>query len=91
MEATCPISNKKFTISAAETKYCQDRSIPLPQMHPHERMRRILSFRNRTFLYNETCALTKKNILSQIQVKRHFVQLEDLMYDNFRNHFESTL
>ena len=77
MEATCTITGKHFSISDLEVNYCKAHKIPLPQTHPHERLKRILSFRNRTFLYNATCAFSKKSILSQIPPEKGFT-----IYDN---------
>jgi hypothetical protein len=66
MEATCIVSGKPFVISEKEIAYCRDHAIPLPRLHPHERLKRVLSFRNRTFLYNAICAASQKPILSCI-------------------------
>lgn len=77
MQATCSITGTPFTISAKEEAYCRDRGISLPSLHPHERLKRILSFRNRTFLYNTTCAFSNKPILSCIPPERGYT-----VYDN---------
>lgn len=72
MLSTCRLTGKPFTISAAEQAYCEENGIPLPTLHPIERLREMLVFRNRVFLYNTTCALTKKEILSQIPPETGF-------------------
>lgn len=60
----CITSGKPFTISEAEQIYCSERNLPLPQQHPHERLKHIANFRNRIYLYNTTCAKSKKTMLS---------------------------
>ncbi|MBI4835633.1 MAG: hypothetical protein HY817_00060 [Candidatus Abawacabacteria bacterium] len=72
MEATCIVTGKQFSISDHEQEYCHNAGIPLPKLHPQERLKRILNFRNRTFLYNTTCASSKKPILSCIPPDKGF-------------------
>lgn len=61
---TCLISGKQFAISPAEQDYCKQNGIPLPVVHPHERLRHMLVFRNRLYLYHDKCALSQKPMLS---------------------------
>jgi len=64
MQQTCRITGHVFEISDAEQAFCQREGIPLPTIHPRERMRQQLIFRNRKHLYHDVCALTKKPMLS---------------------------
>lgn len=77
MDVVCKLTGKKFVISDREAAYCRDRGLPLPTIHPNERLKRVLAFRNRTFLYNTICAFTKKPILSCIAPDKGFT-----IYDN---------
>jgi hypothetical protein len=77
MEAICKLTGRKFVISDREAAYCRDRGYPLPTIHPNERLKRLLAFRNRTFLCNTTCAFSKKPILSCIAPDKGFT-----IYDN---------
>lgn len=73
MEKVCITSGKKFTISDAEEKYCEERGMPLPQQDPWERFRHIASFRNRINLFNTTCALSGRPMLSCFPPDRGYI------------------
>lgn len=60
----CTITKQPFTISNREVAFCEENGIPLPTIAPYERLRNMLSFYNSIFLYNSTCDLTKKPMLS---------------------------
>ncbi len=77
IQAICKVSGKPFTISDKEEQYCRNAGIPLPKLHPHERIKLLLNFRNRTFLFNTTCAFSKKPILTSIPPERGYT-----VYDN---------
>ncbi|MCX6807438.1 MAG: hypothetical protein NTZ80_01335 [Patescibacteria group bacterium] len=64
MQQICVKTGKPFTISDFEQKYCEEHDIPLPVVHPIERLRNMAIFRNRPYLYNTTCGYSKKQILS---------------------------
>lgn len=62
----CSITKQSFTISEAEIAFCESNSIPLPIIAPYERLKQMLYFDNATHLYNGTCALSGKPMLSII-------------------------
>lgn len=69
---TCRITGKPFFISEKEVTYCKQHNIPLPTISPQERRKQMYSFSNAVFLYNTTCALSGKNILSCIPTNKGF-------------------
>lgn len=71
-EAVCKITGKKFVISDREIVYCNERGLPLPTESPFERLRHIAVFRNRINLYNTTCVLSGKSILSCFPPEKKF-------------------
>ncbi|MBI4835631.1 MAG: hypothetical protein HY817_00050 [Candidatus Abawacabacteria bacterium] len=72
MQAICKTTGKSFTISDREANYCKERGMQLPKQQPLERWRQIASFRNRINLFNTTCALTGRPILSCVPPDRGF-------------------
>lgn len=64
LKKICAITKKPFFISDQEIAFCESNQIPLPTIAPHERLREMLSFYNSIFLYNSTCDLTGKPMLS---------------------------
>ncbi|MFN8391289.1 MAG: hypothetical protein U0136_13435 [Bdellovibrionota bacterium] len=62
----CRISGEQFEISDAERNYCEQQSVPLPNLAPRERLRRILNFRASPYLYHGVCAISGKRIISPI-------------------------
>ena len=69
----CPISNKEFTISQSDLDFYnkisptfagQKFQLPTPTLHPEERQRRRLSFRNERNLYRRKCDASGKDIIS---------------------------
>ncbi|MBU0667487.1 hypothetical protein KJ951_02315 [Patescibacteria group bacterium] len=64
IQKTCIETGKSFVISVAEQEYCRENGIPLPVIHPHERLRHMLYFRNRLYLYHTKCDFSRKPILS---------------------------
>ncbi len=69
----CPISNKEFTITQWDLDFYdkisptfagQKFQIPTPTLHPEERQRRRLSFRNERNLYRRKCDASGKDIIS---------------------------
>ena len=61
----CPVSGRSFVITPEEQQYYQDRSLPLPTLHPFERARRRMSFApNLTTVYTRSCAATGASLLS---------------------------
>ncbi len=61
---TCKLSGKEFVISDAELRYCEEHDIPLPTISPIERLRRVTSFDNGTYLYNGKCSMTGQTLLT---------------------------
>ncbi len=66
MQSICSRTGQPFEISPAEVEFCRKNEIPFPTLAPSERLRDLVYFRNRIFLYNTTCAFTNKSILSGI-------------------------
>ncbi len=80
-------SSASFWVSDQEKEYCQQRGIPLPTKAPYERLRELLGFYNSIFLYNSTCALTGKAMLSIVPPTKNFkvydisVWMDDTTWD----------
>jgi hypothetical protein len=64
MTRTCAVTGEQFDISQAELEYCRKNGVPLPTISFRERLRQLLAFRNRGYLYNGTCEYSKKKILT---------------------------
>jgi len=65
MEAKiCPITKKKFTILDKEILVCKTFNVPLPTLHPQERLREIMATRNERNLYVRKCDSTGEQIIS---------------------------
>ena len=64
IERVCKITNKKFFVSDLEQKLRAQFDAPLPDVHPYERMKYLMNYRNVFSLYNDTCDLCKKHTLS---------------------------
>ncbi len=73
MNKICRLTGKPFTISPAEQAYCEQNNIPLPTLHPIERLRQMMVFRNRISLYNATCGFSGESILSSIDPRKGFM------------------
>ncbi|MCX6807603.1 MAG: hypothetical protein NTZ80_02250 [Patescibacteria group bacterium] len=71
MQQICRQTGKTFVVSEAEKKYCADNDLPMPTIHPNERMRILCLFRNRQYLYNSICDYSKKPILSYIPPEKN--------------------
>ena len=65
-ESTCSITGQRFSVSPSELEFCRSNSLPLPSQHPVERLRQMLVFRNRSNLYQASCAFTGERMLSCI-------------------------
>src|SRR3989339_1448663 len=61
---TCKITGKEFEVSEQEQALRKKFGVELPDIHPYERLRYLLSFRNNYTLYSRKCDLCKKEILS---------------------------
>jgi len=83
--AICTVTGKAFPISDKLLAFCQTHDIPLPTLCLEERMHRAYSFSNAVYLYNTTCALSKKNILSWIPPDKGFViyDIDEWMSDKW--------
>lgn len=64
MQRRCRSTEIEFSISGLEQEYCRRNDLPLPVLAPAERLRNMLIFRNRTYLYNGTCAVSGKKMLT---------------------------
>ena len=72
LSKNCALTGDPFEITEQERDYCERNSIPLPTVSPRERLRNMLVFRNRPYLYNSTCRFSKKKILSCIPPESGF-------------------
>lgn len=72
MKVRCALSNELFQISDREIEYCRRFKLPLPTISPRERLRNMLVFRNRCYLYNSRCAVTGQPMLSCFPPERSF-------------------
>ena len=66
MRRKCITTGHDFEISPLEQEYCRSHDVPLPSLSPEERLREMLLFRNRMYLYRAKCAYTGDEILSAI-------------------------
>ncbi|MBI4253296.1 hypothetical protein HY623_03940 [Candidatus Uhrbacteria bacterium] len=64
MIKTCKQSNKQFEISEREQELRKKLGVPLPVVHPYERMKELMTYRNVMSLYYRVCDLCKKEKLS---------------------------
>ena len=64
VKKTCKLTGREFEISELEQELRKKFNVPLPDVHPYERMRELLSWRNLNSLYNANCDLCKKFTLS---------------------------
>lgn len=60
----CKITGKDFVISELEQKLRKKFDVPLPDVHPYERLRYLLNFRDVYTLYHYKCDLCGKSTLS---------------------------
>ncbi|HQH28867.1 MAG TPA: hypothetical protein PLP17_15850, partial [Oligoflexia bacterium] len=70
MQRICAVTGGPFETSAAEVEYCRANDVPLPVLSFPERLRQMLVFRNRPYLYHSTCAYSGKPILSCVPPER---------------------
>ncbi|MDP2630957.1 MAG: hypothetical protein Q8P56_06160 [Candidatus Uhrbacteria bacterium] len=70
----CSITGKLFIISDAEIALRETLGVALPIVHPNERMRELLSWRNDSTLYAHACDNCKKSILSFFNPTNTFPQ-----------------
>ncbi|MBU1018958.1 MAG: hypothetical protein ABII07_00555 [Patescibacteria group bacterium] len=64
MQKTCKITGLPFEISSREEEFCRRFDIPLPEISPLERMRKLMATRNEWKLYPRKCDATGDHILS---------------------------
>lgn len=62
----CRISGSPFSVSEFEADFCRSAQLPLPSLCPQERLRNLLSFRNRSKLYRRKSDYSGKMVLSGI-------------------------
>ena len=62
---TCRLTGKEFIVYDDEQKFCEQMEVPLPDICPEERMRRLMAERNARSLYYRKCDFSGKTILSQ--------------------------
>lgn len=64
IKRTCSITGKQFEVSDQEQALREKFQVPLPIVHPFERMRYLMAFENVENLYPDTCDLCGKRVLS---------------------------
>jgi hypothetical protein len=64
IERVCKITGKKFFVSELEQELRKKFNVALPDIHPHERMRRLFVNRNMYSLTFDVCDLCGKKMLS---------------------------
>ena len=72
MYGKCPVADAGSPISDLEREYCSRYDLPLPRLAPSERLRNMLCFRNRSYLYNGQCAVSGKKMLTCFPPKRGY-------------------
>lgn len=97
MEILCKTTGKRFTISEAEQKYCNDRALPLATVEPLTLLKRLQAFRNRVHLYNATCASSGKAILSCFPPEKNYQVFDSTIWNgdswdglNYGRDYDST-
>lgn len=61
----CALTGREFIIRPEDIEYYRRQDVPAPTLHPSERERRRLSFRNDPSLWYRKCDLSGEKILSQ--------------------------
>lgn len=61
---TCRVTGREFTLSPQAQELCRRLEVPLPTIHPIERLRKLCAFSNYINLFRGTCALTGEKTLS---------------------------
>lgn len=64
MEAICNQTGKTFTITEAEKAFLESKGIPLPNLSPIARLRRLFAFRNEWILFERKCDKTGNSMIS---------------------------
>lgn len=64
IQKICKLTGKSFEVSELEQKLRQSFGVALPDIHPYERLRHIMCFRNIITLYYDQCDLCGKQIVS---------------------------
>jgi len=60
----CPVTNIRFEVMDSEISVCKVFNVPLPKLHPQERLREIMATRNERNLYARKCDSTGGQIIS---------------------------
>lgn len=60
---TCRITAAPFSVTRLERELCQKFEVPIPTVHPKERMRRLANFANYTSLFHGVCAGSGEKML----------------------------
>lgn len=82
IHAVCEITSEPFQISEREQEFCRVNDIPLPRIHPAERLRRLFYFQNRTRLYHDTCKKSGAKILSSIPPQKGLVVYDSKIWES---------
>lgn len=72
LQRTCRISGKDYIISPLEQRLCTKLGVPLPTLHPYERMLRLTAFSNFTTLFHGQCHATNKPLLKFYRDEQQF-------------------
>ena len=72
IEKTCPVSGETFVVTDDDLAFYEKLGVPAPSLHPRERLRRRISYRNFRSLYHRTCDKTGENIISMYHAEQPF-------------------
>ncbi|RIL07273.1 MAG: hypothetical protein DCC75_10140, partial [Proteobacteria bacterium] len=64
MKKSCRLTGQEFEVAQEDLEFYQRLGVPSPTLHPLERQRQRIAFRNFRSLYRRSCDGTKKQIVS---------------------------
>src|SRR3989338_4311283 len=64
IERTCELTGKNFVVCDTEIALREMLGVPLPTVHPYERQRELLTWRNLFSLYPYECDACKRSTLT---------------------------
>ncbi len=68
----CARTGKTYEVSDLELRLCTRFGVPPPELHPEERLRELMAFRNEWKLYKRTCDATGEAIVSAYRTDSPF-------------------
>lgn len=66
----CQKSKRPFKITEQELQFYRDHLLPLPRLHPHERLKKRIALRNPRRLWDRNCMKCQKSIKSSYAPER---------------------